>query len=217
MHCLTWIASCRGRTDFQIGCKDWKYFDQSIEAPKDWTKIEFDDKSWKSGQAPLGYGDGDVKQKVSFGDDERNKRNCVFFRKKFEVSDLEGAKKLIGRMNVDDGCVVFLNGKEIHRFNLPKGEIKKDTRAILPIGGNLERVKMHVIADVDKLKKGANVLAIRVHQCNEASSDLHIDVSLEVTGDEERIKAVTEKYEEEQKLMKQYLEQFKQQQEQQAF
>ena len=85
---------------------EWKYLDTADGPAKDWHKADFDDSQWKSGQAPLGYGDEHIKQTISFGDDEEDKNICSFFRRTVEVEDPKAAKKFVGKLNCDDGCVV---------------------------------------------------------------------------------------------------------------
>ena len=67
------------------GAKEWKYLDTAEGPGKDWHMVDFDDSEWKSGQAPLGYGDEDIKQIISYGDDEDNKHICAFFRRTVEA------------------------------------------------------------------------------------------------------------------------------------
>ena len=166
--------------------KDWKYLDTGKDPGQDWTKSEFDDSQWKSGQAPLGYGDDDIKQKISFGEDEENKHLCAFFRRTIDVKDPTSAKQFRIRLICDDGCAIYLNGEEVHRHNLPEGELSTKTMAPLPLSGEIERHKFSVLVDPAKLKAGNNIVAVRVHQRHQESSDLAIDLSVEsLTTDEE--------------------------------
>ena len=78
-------------------------------------------------------------------------------------------------IDFDDGCVIYVNGKELKRINMPKGRIKFDTEA-------LERKNEDgpIIVQIPEsfLKKGVNVLAVSVHNCGKKSSDLFFDATL---------------------------------------
>src|SRR5256885_1350218 len=77
------------------------------------------DGTWKSGPAELGYGDGDEATVVSFGSDANNKFITTYFRDSFTVSDPSLVTSLTMRVLRDDGAVVYLNGTEVFRTNMP--------------------------------------------------------------------------------------------------
>ncbi|MCA9263567.1 MAG: hypothetical protein KDA60_06945, partial [Planctomycetales bacterium] len=86
----------------------------------------------------------------------------------------------------DDAAAIYVNGEEVHRYNLPQGELKATTQAELPAAGDMERFRMLFLVDASKLKPGKNVIAARVHQVLPSSSDLEFDLALTaLTSDEE--------------------------------
>jgi hypothetical protein len=80
----------------------------------------------------------------------------------------------------DDGGVVYLNGAEVFRSNMPIGDINYLTRASNTIGGTDETTFYPMIVDPTLLVNGANVLAVEIHQVNPTSTDVSFD--LELTG-----------------------------------
>ena len=164
----------------------WKYLDKADKPAKDWNKIEFDDSKWKEGKAPLGYGDDDIKTKISFGDDEGNKIPFALFRGSVEIKDLKAIAGVAGYAIFDDGAIVYVNGKEVMRLNVPEGKIKHTDSAILAKGGELERMKHAFAIPSEMLKDGKNVIAIEVHQVNASSSDLAVDLKLDSLKDKEK-------------------------------
>jgi hypothetical protein len=191
----------------KVGANEWKYLDTGEAPAKEWNQADFDDSQWKSGQAPLGYGDDDIKQTISFGGNEGKKNICSFFRRAVEVEDPTAAKKVVGKLICDDGCVVYVNGEEVHRFNLPDGELKSDTTAKFPVGGEIERHAFTFLVDADKFKPGKNVIAVRVHQYNAASSDVAFDLSLTGLDDDEAVKSAKQTHDSEQAQIKAAIEQ----------
>ena len=45
----------------------WNYLDNGSNQGTSWRQVGFDDSSWKSGRAQLGYGDGDEVTQVGYG------------------------------------------------------------------------------------------------------------------------------------------------------
>ena len=65
----------------------WKYLDNGTNQGTAWRAIAFNDSSWASGPAQLGYGDGDEQTLVGYGPDINNKYVTTYFRRAFTVSD----------------------------------------------------------------------------------------------------------------------------------
>lgn len=56
----------------------WKYLDDGSDQGTAWFGTSFDDSGWASGNAELGYGDGDEVTTVSFGSDPNDKHETLF-------------------------------------------------------------------------------------------------------------------------------------------
>lgn len=158
----------------------WKYFDQGTRLPDTWVDLEFDDSSWESGRAQLGYGDGDEQTQLSFGGNAGDKIITYYFRRTFAVGDPSSVESMTLRLIRDDGAMVFLNGREVFRQNLPVGTITPQTFASGVAGGADESTFYETAVDPAFLVSGRNQLAVEVHQANASSSDISFD--LELTG-----------------------------------
>ncbi|HNC30748.1 MAG TPA: CotH kinase family protein [Cyclobacteriaceae bacterium] len=152
----------------------WKYFDQG-SMQVNWNTAAFNDASWASGQAQLGYGEGDEATVVSYGPDANNKFITTYFRKTFSVADTVGFAALTGSILVDDGAVIYLNGVEMTRMTMPGGTI---TYSTLALDGTIEGSYTAFTIPKGLIKPGTNVLAVEVHQINGSSSDLSFDLTL---------------------------------------
>ncbi len=183
------LATSENILDFKS--LEWKYKDNIAGVPDRWISNEFDDSAWAKGTAPLGYGDTDTDAKESgkltFGNDPQKKRTVVFLRHSLNVTDPTLMKKVHGKFLCDDGCVVYLNGKEVHRFNLGQGKVTKQTKAGFAMGDDLERYPMSFVFAPKSLKAGKNVVAVRLHQASPTSSDLAFDLMLKPLTDEDEI------------------------------
>lgn len=79
----------------------------------------------------------------------------------------------------DDGIVVYVNGVELYRENLPSGTISYTTVASSTISGTDEGDYSQAQVPATALKVGINVFAVELHNISATSSDLAFD--LEVT------------------------------------
>lgn len=168
-------GSAIGQTVFVPLGATWKYLDDGSEQGSAWTELAFDDSSWASGPAELGYGEGETTT-VGFGGDGTRKFITTYFRHTFSVADptmLPGMKIELLR---DDGAVVYFNGLEIGRSNMPAGPVTKDTRALQALGGGVETILVDFIVSPVLLNPGDNVIAVEIHQDTPGSSDMSFDV-----------------------------------------
>jgi hypothetical protein len=152
----------------------WKYFDQG-SMPVDWNTTAFNDAAWAAGLAQLGYGEGDEQTIVSYGPNSANKYVTTYFRKSFTVTDTVGFSQLTGSILVDDGAVIYLNGVEMTRTNMPGGTIAYSTFAL---DGTIEGAYTSFTIPKGLVKPGNNVLAVEVHQNNVGSTDLSFNLVL---------------------------------------
>ena len=158
----------------------WRYEDSGTDLGTSWTELSYDDSAWDFGQGELGYGDGDENTVLDFGGDPDNKIITYYFRKTFTVADPSVFDGLTLNLRRDDGAVVYLNGTELARSNMPSGAIDYLTLASTPIAGGDESALNTFELD-NTLQAGENVLAVEIHQIGGNSSDISFDLSL--TGD----------------------------------
>jgi hypothetical protein len=156
----------------------WRYLDNGTNQGTAWRAPTFSDASWALGAAQLGYGDGDETSVVSFGGNAANKYITTYFRHRFAVADPSTIATLTLRVLRDDGAVVYLNGVEVWRSNMPSGAIDYRTLASSAIGGADENVFHETAVTPTLLVAGDNVLAVEIHQANATSSDLSFDLEL---------------------------------------
>ena len=140
-----------------------------------WSGSGFDDSAWATGTAPLGFGDAYIVTTVGFGPNPDSKYISTWFRTTFDVASAAAVTTATLELTVDDGAIVFLNGTEWVRSNLPNGAITPSTLALSIVDGAQEGEFLAFDVDPSLLVDGQNVLAIEVHQAVSNSSDLGID------------------------------------------
>ncbi|NPD84562.1 T9SS type A sorting domain-containing protein [Lentimicrobium sp. L6] len=160
---------------------DWKYHDLGEDLGSTWKESDFDDSSWSIGQAELGYGDEDENTIISYGGDEDDKYITSYFRKSFEYQEI--AESITGHIKLrrDDGIIVYLNGTEIIRNNMPEGDINYRTRALENILGSDEDDLIEYTFE-DMSLESQNVIAVEIHQISHKSGDISFDLSFTVSG-----------------------------------
>lgn len=158
----------------------WRYFDQGSTPAVGWAEPSYDDAAWSSGRPQLGYGDGDETTAVSYGPRGRDKYITTYFRATF---DLAGAPSPLSlRLLADDGAVVYVNGTEVVRDNMPTGPIGFDTRASSGRWGRAENELRAFPIPTSILSTGMNTIAVEVHQAGPRSSDLGFAAVLRDAG-----------------------------------
>ena len=153
----------------------WSYWDRGSR-PAGWEGQAFNHSAWPTGTTQLGYGDGDESTIVSYGPSASSKYITTYFRTLFEVTEMPEHLNL--GLLADDGAVVYLNGVEVTRDNMPSGTITDATRAVTGRSGGDENAIRPFTLPVSRLHTGTNLLAVEVHQDSASSSDLSFDADL---------------------------------------
>jgi len=150
----------------------------------DWKHPAFNDASWGTGQAMLGYGGitgGTINTPIEYGPSSTSKYVTSYFRKDFNVSGASDYTDLSIGIKRDDGAIVYLNGREIARSGMDAGVVFgfADVSSTSAGGSAESAVNSSSFAlSPGMLVEGVNVLAVEVHQATLGSSDLGIDVEL---------------------------------------
>jgi hypothetical protein len=156
----------------------WKYLDDGSNQDIAWRDVTFNDAAWKTGVGEFGYGDGDENTIVSYGPSATNKYVTTYFRKSFTINNPTDYSTLSLGIIRDDGAVVYLNGVEVWRDNMPAGPISYSTYAIESLGGSAEMNWFTTSISPTLLVSGENILAVEIHQQSVASSDLSFNGQL---------------------------------------
>jgi len=170
---LTILRATSGAAQIPAG-EFWRYKFDGGDPGSAWTLRHFDDEDWAGGWAKLGFGDGDEATVIG---SPTNHYITAYFRRPFLVGNPTALSNLFVALRRDDGGIVYLNGVEVFRSNMPGGAVNALTLAsqfdpedgvgfrVAPISPGL-------------LVTGTNLLAAEVHQFDPNSSDLSFDLQL---------------------------------------
>jgi hypothetical protein len=156
----------------------WKYNDKGIDLGTAWRALDFADAAWMAGRGQLGYGDGDEATVLSYGGNVSSRFPTYYFRHAFSVADPKAFSALTLHFLRDDGCVIYVNGIEVARSNMPGGPIAYATLASAAVADAGETTWQQAPLDPALLRAGTNVVAVEVHQSGLASSDVSFDLEL---------------------------------------
>jgi hypothetical protein len=149
---------------------------------------DFDDSKWQAGKdkagphGGFGYGDeGFDGVDIGRPQDPAN-RKTAYFRLKFTTN--QDAEKLVFKCQRDDAIIVYLDGKEVLRNNLPADAKEAHDLFANEIVAGEDETTVNSFPFTLKLPAGEHILAISLHNRPEGSSDLRIaEISLETAND----------------------------------
>lgn len=140
----------------------WRIFPGRSEASTPdrtaWRQPAFDDSSWAAGPAPFFY--GEPLSGTELGD-MSGQYSTLFMRHAFQVDDPNSIGEMTLQVLGDDGYVVWLNGREIVRFNVPEGELAANAVSSPALPEPLATESFPLSEPWKLLSPGKNVLAIQ--------------------------------------------------------
>lgn len=140
-----------------------------------WADPASDDATWSEGQAPLGVGVGGEATVLA-------PVVASWFRHAFVADAAAVGAPLRLKIAADDGAIVYLNGVEVYRLNLPEGPLAPESTAVTAVGWWYEDRLSETIIPGDALQAGTNVLAVELRQHDPGSADLFFALGLEYGG-----------------------------------
>jgi lysophospholipase L1-like esterase len=166
-------------TPFILGGSVWKYSDEGLDLGTNWSQPNFDDSTWSQGAGRLGYNMAGITTTVGYGTNSASKYITTYFRHEFVVPDGISYTNLSVRLNRADGAVLWLNGQELYRVNLPAGSITYQTQATttVPIS-DASNTYYPTNLPIAPLPAGTNVIAVEIHKHSPAGAGMTFGLEL---------------------------------------
>jgi hypothetical protein len=181
----------------------WEYMVAAADPASAWnSNASFSDPNtpWNSGTSPLGYGgqgpsgtlvtdEGGtcVDQCLSVPPTAPSCKTCAtksittYFRKPISLSNVAGSTFSL-RYQRDDGIVIYINGTEVIRENLPASPTTisySTTATAFPSDADeIAWVTVDPALFSSLLHEGSNLIAAEVHQISSGSSDIRFNLEL---------------------------------------
>jgi hypothetical protein len=147
----------------------WEYLADGTAPPPNWNKTPWAPSTWPTGPGPLGYGRGDEATVVHAGSGEGPL--TTYFRLALVVTNESPFQSVTLRLVRDDAAVVYVNGSEVLRNNLPGGLLTSTTSALRPIDGAEELIPQQSGVWPYFFVEGTNVIAVELHQHVDSQQD----------------------------------------------
>jgi hypothetical protein len=156
-----------------------------ISSGTTWKNAGFDDSTWLSGPAQIGFADGDENTAVPLTDYApaiagTQSAPCYLFRGVFNIADTNAIASVTGEVQYDDGAIVYVNGTQVLiTTNLdPAGTL---TNYANFNGATAPPDNSTIALDVplNLLQNGVNTIAVEIHQVNSASTDMTFNLKLQ--------------------------------------
>ncbi len=155
---------------------EWLYYDSGSLDGKSWMSSTYSG-NWYSSRAPFGYGKDNVWTWLDYGNNSNSKYMTYYFRKPFTLnSEPAAGDEFTLDFTVDDGFIVYINGTEAGRYNMPSGKASFNTASTTYAQGNPDHSSITLPANL--FRKGNNVIAVEVHNNSGTSSDIFWDAAL---------------------------------------
>lgn len=174
--CLLILCSLANAQTLISSNASWKYLDNGSNQGTAWTAISFNDASWSTGSAVHGYGTvtgATVTTTI-------NNNATTYFRKSISLSNPSYSSLALDLL-CDDGAVIYINGTQVHAYNMPS-TWNYTTYASSAIGGTDEGDYTTYYFSGSALVNGTNVIAVELHNATAGSSDLGFDMELYVAS-----------------------------------
>lgn len=159
----------------------WHYWNNPTPPDSDWTQPTFNDQTWPQGNASLGFGHPDGHHPLTITPNLHPW--TTYFRQSFDLENPQTLTNLHLSLLCDDGAVLYLNGQEILRHNMPA---ENPTLPNTP--STATRLRFYQLQftniplpNLTQLLTTSNVLSAEVHHAPLWQSDLAF--SLELTAD----------------------------------
>ena len=167
-------------TDVQMvaSLSSWKWRFDSTPWPADWRERTFDDSTWKTGSAVLGWNTPGLGTDISV-DAQTPRPLSAQFRQSFNIADPSTIATAQISVLANDGVVVYVNGTEVGRANLPTGTLTQNSYATAsPRSTTAAAARVTMNVPVALLVAGNNVVATSSHSNFRSTPDMSFDLSL---------------------------------------
>jgi hypothetical protein len=159
----------------------WRYlFDNTVNLDDSWKQPSFSDGSWKTGAAPLGWGSsGPIATNIDVPAGQ-TRALTSYHRTEFTVANPSSFSSFELSTRSDDGLVIYVNGTEVRRVNLPGGAITRTTYATAaPSTASAIANPVTVDIPANLIRSGSNTIAVEVHSNYRSTPNTSIDATIE--------------------------------------
>ncbi|WP_262002152.1 delta-60 repeat domain-containing protein [Microbacterium sp. Mcb102] len=140
---------------------NWSYWFAATAPAAGWQLPGADVSNWRTGAAPLGWGHSGLGTTLTI---DGTKPVTSYYQRTFDVQDAAGVESLTLTTRADDGIIVYVNGTEVGRANMPAGAVGFTTYASsAPSAASAVANPVTFTVPGSLLQTGANTITAEVH------------------------------------------------------
>lgn len=177
------VRTNRAITPLIAGGSVWRYSDRGLDLGTNWAQPQYNDSAWAQGPARLGYNTPGIATTVNYGPLATNKYITTYFRHNFVAPSTVHYTNLNLRLNRAHGAVVWLNGREVFRVNMPSGPISYLSYSKAGLALDALHIYYPTNLPVSFLPAGTNVMAVEIHTFGPSAPGISFDLELFGMGD----------------------------------
>lgn len=178
--CILYALTLSAQTNILPFGSSWKYMDNGSDQGTMWRSPVFNDAGWKSGNAKFGYGINDAVTSISYGANAKNKYITTYFRSILNITDPGVYSSYTAVIEREDaGVIVYVNGVEVFRNNMPE-VVGYKTQADNKGPGVNGKKDLVFTLPLNTFNAGSNVIAVEIHLRKDNSHSMAFDMN--VTG-----------------------------------
>lgn len=154
----------------------WRYDDRGMDNGTAWTGAGVIDTNWTIGTPPFGYAAANTVVSnslwtlASYGPAANNKYLTTYFRRTIFLTDTNLLPASIPfHAEIDDGAILYVNGVEVWRTNMPAGSPNYRTVASANPADVTNEFQFTLPSGI--FANGTNELAVELHQSGTNTSD----------------------------------------------
>ncbi|MEX3611251.1 fibrinogen-like YCDxxxxGGGW domain-containing protein [Rothia sp. LK2588] len=153
----------------------WDYKLGTEAFGEDWNAVRTLVTGWSSGKAALGWGSAPLATTL-----EKATATSFIARHDLELFGIKG-RDLKLTTYADDGLVIYVNGREVKRSNMPEGTVTHTTYATAaPSTATAQSKPVEVTVPAEYLREGKNVIAVSVHSNYRSTPSVSFDLKAEM-------------------------------------
>ncbi|MCF0243784.1 MAG: CotH kinase family protein, partial [Bacteroidaceae bacterium] len=153
----------------------WSYYNQTGGLDGvNWKNAAYA-KNWPTGKSPIGYDKAENPKGLNTWF-STEKLPTYYVCKTFNIDKVSANDCFVLDYVVDDAMVVYINGQEAGRYNLPSGTISYNTYSTTYAHDNPDSGEMTLPTNL--FKAGENIISVEVHNNDAVSTDIHWEASL---------------------------------------
>ncbi|MEO2098387.1 MAG: fibrinogen-like YCDxxxxGGGW domain-containing protein, partial [Brachybacterium sp.] len=158
---------------------EWTYRFENDAPDASWKNSDFDDSTWQSGTAPLGWGHSDLGTTLTT---DGTRPLTSYYRRDFTIEDATEVAALEITTRADDGIVLYVNGTEVNRTNMPESTITHNTYAsAAPTAAAALANPVTITVPGNLLTTGDNTITAEVHSNYRSTPSASFELEATIT------------------------------------